>query len=127
MPMAMLQYIDNVFLKAKDPQKLIDFYAKSFDLSVAYNHGPVQKLRIGGHDGSAMLTVVDETKLATGELSVLSFNVVNAEEAFERVRSLGIHCDTYVKTIGPKNEYKHFEFRDPIGNLITVAESPAFM
>ncbi len=120
--MAMFHHIDNVFIKGTNFQQLVDFYSINFNLPVEYNFGSIQKLQIGSGVSNAKLTIVDGNSLGPAELPVLSLNVPNIQEAFAFVQTLGVPCDTYIRSIGPNNEYKHFEFRDIAGNLVTVTE-----
>ncbi|MFD2673359.1 VOC family protein [Marinicrinis sediminis] len=122
--MSKFEYIDNVFVKTKNPKKMLEFYSKTFDLPLVYSNSCVQRLQVGSSADRAMLAIVDENHLVGGQHSLLSFNVMNIEESYEYFMKQGIECDTHIRKFGPSMEYIYFEFRDPDGNINTVVQCP---
>jgi catechol 2,3-dioxygenase-like lactoylglutathione lyase family enzyme len=120
--MAKFEYVDNVFLRSKNPAKMVEFYTKNLDLPVVYSHGGVDRLLVGPQADRAMIAIVDDAQVAGDRLSLISIRVDNIEEAFEKLENSGVRCDCHIRTFGPNNEFKHFNFTDPDGNIVTVVQ-----
>jgi catechol 2,3-dioxygenase-like lactoylglutathione lyase family enzyme len=120
--MAQFEYIDNVFLRSKNPAQLVEFYSKNLNLPIVYQHDGVNRLLVGTEADRAMLAVIDDNQVIGGRLSYISIRVDNIEEAFKAFEAAGIPSDTHIRTFGPNNEYRHFNFKDPDGNIVTLVQ-----
>ncbi|GIQ69362.1 VOC family protein [Xylanibacillus composti] len=117
-----VNYIDNVFLRTKNYQEMINFYRRTFDFPVAYRNDCVERLQVGDLADRAMITLIDDNHVVGDRLSLLGFHVSNIEETFKEVGRLKMHCDTHIRTFGEKNEFRYFNVVDPDGNIISLIE-----